>query len=257
MPNIDVLADEIYNAEKTGIAIQPITGRYPEVSSSEAYAIQLKYVERRLGEGSVVKGKKIGLTSKAMQEMLGVDQPDYGHIFDDMIYSESEKIDTGQFIQPRIEFEIAFVLKEDIDAETLSPDNVANYIDYVLPAAELIDSRISDWKIKFEDTVSDNGSSAGAVLGRKQLRLADIDLPSERMEIFKNSRKIDEGYGAAVLGNPLEAVIWLAKSLHKYDITLKQGEVVLAGSLTKAMDVSAGDVFEAHFENLGSVKVEF
>lgn len=257
MPDINVLADEIYRAEKTGSAIQPITNMYPDISASEAYGIQLKYVRRRINDGATVRGKKIGLTSRAMQDMLGVDQPDYGHIFDDMIYSEGEKIDTGQFIQPRIEFEIAFVLKEDIDAENITSDNVAYCIDYVIPAAELIDSRISDWKIKFEDTVSDNGSSAGAVLGEKKLNLSDIDLPSERMEIFKNGMKIDEGYGNAVLGNPLEAVVWLAKSLHAYNITLKQGEVVLAGSLTKAIDVAAGDVFEAHFENLGSVKVEF
>lgn len=105
--------------------------------------------------------------------------------------------------------------------------------------------------------MSDNGSSAGAVLGNKQLKLSEIDLPAERMEIFKNGIKIDEGYGNAVLGNPLEAVVWLAKALHGYNIKLKKGEVLLAGSLTKAMDVAAGDIFEAHFKNLGSVKVEF
>ena len=257
MPDTELLANEIYNAEKTGAPIQPITNMYPDISAGEAYEIQLEYVKKRIAKGATVKGKKIGLTSQAMQDMLGVDQPDYGHIFDDMIYSEGEKIDTSQFIKPRIEFEIAFVLKDDIDADNITSDNVADYIDYALPAAELIDSRICDWKIKFEDTVSDNGSSAGAVLGEKQLKVSDIDLPSERMEIFKNGIKIDEGYGNAVLGNPLEAVVWLAKSLHEYDITLKKGEVVLAGSLTKAMDVAAGDVFEAHFENLGSVKVEF
>ncbi|WP_462421974.1 2-keto-4-pentenoate hydratase [Salinicoccus sp. Marseille-QA3877] len=257
MPDTELLANEIYNAEKTVAPIQPITNMYPDISAGEAYEIQLEYVKKRIEQGAEVKGKKIGLTSQAMQDMLGVDQPDYGHIFDDMIYNEGEKIDTEKFIKPRIEFEIAFVLKEDIDADNINSDNVADYIDYALPAAELIDSRICDWKIKFEDTVSDNGSSAGAVLGAKRLKLADIDLPAERMEIFKNGIKIDEGYGNAVLGDPLEAVVWLAKSLHAYDITLKKGEVVLAGSLTKAMDVAAGDIFEAHFENLGSVKVEF
>lgn len=151
-----------------------------------------------------------------MQDMLGVDQPDYGHIFEDMVYKEDEKIDVEKFIKPRIEFEIGFVLKEDIDAEKLTSDNVADYFDYALPAAELIDSRIVDWKIKFEDTVSNNGSSAGAVLG-----------------------------------NPLEAVVRLTKSLYGCNIKLKKGEVFLAGFLTKAMDV------EAHFENLGAVKVEF
>jgi len=257
MPDTELLANEIYNAEKTVTPIQPITNMYPDVSQDEAYEIQLEYVKKRLENGAIIKGKKIGLTSQAMQDMLGVDQPDYGHIFDDMMYDEGEKIDIEQFIKPRIEFEIAFVLKEDVDAENLTADNVADYIDYALPAAELIDSRICDWKIKFEDTVSDNGSSAGAVLGNKQLKLSEIDLPAERMEIFKNGIKIDEGYGNAVLGNPLEAVVWLAKALHGYNIKLKKGEVLLAGSLTKAMDVAAGDIFEAHFKNLGSVKVEF
>ena len=257
MPDTGLLANEIYNAEKTGTPIQPITKRYPDITKDEAYDIQLKYVARRIQDGAIVKGKKIGLTSQAMQDMLGVNQPDYGHIFEDMVYKEGEKIDVEKFIKPRIEFEIAFVLKKDIDVENLTSDNVADYIDYALPAAELIDSRVVDWKIKFEDTVSDNGSSAGAVLGEKLLKLADIDLLADRMEIFQNGIKIDEGYGNAVLGNPLEAVVWLAQGLYSYNIKLKKGEVLLAGSLTKAMDVEAGDVFEAHFENLGSVKVAF
>ncbi|SHM68096.1 2-keto-4-pentenoate hydratase, partial [Lacicoccus alkaliphilus] len=213
MPDIKQLADEIYDAEKTGVPIQPLTERHPALTAADAYAVQLKYAERRMAAGAVVKGKKIGLTSKAMQDMLGVDQPDYGHIFNDMMYDEGEQIDVSQFIQPRIEFEIAFVLKQDIDAGNITAENAADYIDYAVPAAEVIDSRIAGWQIKFEDTVSDNGSAAGAVLGGKQLKLADIDLPAERMEIFKNGMKIDEGYGEAVLGNPLAAVVWLARSL--------------------------------------------
>ncbi|MCC4723032.1 2-keto-4-pentenoate hydratase [Salinicoccus sp. RF5] len=251
------LGKEIYEAEKTGTPIAPFTERYPDITVDDAYQTQLEYVEKRQADGAVVKGKKIGLTSKAMQEMLGVDRPDYGHIFDDMIHEEGKPIDTGRYIKPRIEFEIAFVLKHDIDGATVERENIAEAVDYAVPAAEIIDSRIRDWKIKFEDTVADNGSSAGAVFGKEQVKLENIDLPSVKMEVFKNGEKLDEGYGSAVLGDPLEAVVWLARALHQYDITLKAGEVVLAGALTKAVDVESGDTFKATFDGLGEVEVEF
>lgn len=257
MPVTKQLGLEIYEAEKTLKAISPFTEQFPDITVDEAYAAQLEYVEKRLADGAVVRGKKIGLTSKAMQEMLGVDRPDYGHIFDDMIYREGEAIDTSRFIAPRIEFEIAFMLKADIDGATVSIENVADAIDYVVPAAELIDSRIKDWKIKFEDTVADNGSSAGAVFGKQQVKLKQVDLPSIKMETYKNGEKLDQGYGSAVLGNPLEAVVWLAKALHQYGIPLKAGEVVLAGALTKAVEVKSGDRFKAVFEHLGEVEVSF
>lgn len=251
------LGDYIYDAEKSLKPVEPFTECFPDITVDEAYGAQLEYVQKRIADGAVVKGKKIGLTSKAMQDMLGVDRPDYGHIFDDMIHDEGTAIDTGKYIAPRVEFEIAFVLKEDIDGGNATVESVAEAIDHVVPAAEIIDSRIKDWKIKFEDTVADNGSSAGAVFGANQVKLDQIDLPSVKMEVFKNDEKLDEGYGSAVLGNPLEAVVWLAKALHQYDITLKKGEKVLAGALTKAVDVKSGDHFKATFENLGEVEVLF
>ncbi|WP_426427595.1 2-keto-4-pentenoate hydratase [Staphylococcus equorum] len=249
--------DYIYDAEKSLEAVEPFTECFPDITVDEAYEAQLKYVQRRIADGATVKGKKIGLTSKAMQNMLGVNRPDYGHIFDDMIHSESTAIDVEKYIAPRVEFEIAFVLKEDIDGENVTVENVKEAIDYVLPAAEIIDSRIKDWKIKFEDTVADNGSSAGAVFGKKHVKLSEIDLPSVKMEVFKNDKKLDEGYGSAVLGNPLEAVVWLAKALHQYDIKLKAGESILAGALTKAVDVKKEDRFKATFGSLGEVEISF
>ncbi|WP_342387851.1 2-keto-4-pentenoate hydratase [Salinicoccus bachuensis] len=257
MATVKALGEEIYEAEKNIEPIAPFTERYPEMTVDEAYGTQLEYVERRLADGAVVKGKKIGLTSKAMQEMLGVDRPDYGHIFDDMIHSEDAPVDVGRYIKPRVEFEIAFVLKEDIDGGNVNEESVAESIDYAVAAAEIIDSRIRDWKIKFEDTVSDNGSSAGAIIGSRKVDLGDIDLPSVKMEVFKNGEKIDEGQGAAVLGNPLKAVVWLAEALHQYGISLKAGEVILAGALTRAVDVEAGDEFKATFEGLGEVSASF
>lgn len=257
MPSTRKLGHEIYEAEKTLQAIAPFTEEYPAITVDQAYAAQLQYVEKRITDGAVVKGKKIGLTSKAMQEMLGVDRPDYGHIFDDMIHDEDEAIPTAKYIAPRVEFEIAFVLKADIDGKNVTVENVKEAIDYVVPAAEIIDSRIKHWKIKFEDTVADNGSSAGAVFGSRQVKLDQIDLPSVKMEVFKNDEKLDEGYGSAVLGDPLEAVVWLAKALDQYGIPLKAGESVLAGALTKAVDVESGDHFKATFDGLGEVEVTF
>ncbi|WP_017549784.1 2-keto-4-pentenoate hydratase [Salinicoccus carnicancri] len=257
MPVTRELGREIYEAERDVTAIAPFTEEYPGITTDEAYGAQLQYVQKRIADGAVVKGKKIGLTSKAMQEMLGVDRPDYGNIFDDMIHEEGEPIDTGRYIAPRVEFEIAFVLKADIDGETVTVEKVREAIDYVVPAAEIIDSRIRDWKIKFEDTVADNGSSAGAVFGSGQVELEAVDLPTVKMEVYKNDEKLDEGYGSAVLGNPLEAVVWLSRALHQYGISLKKGEKILAGALTKAVDVRAGDSFKATFEGLGEVEVIF
>ncbi|CAM4269376.1 2-keto-4-pentenoate hydratase [Lacicoccus alkaliphilus] len=252
-----LLGEEIYEAEKGVKPIPPITGSHPDITVEEAYRAQLQYVEKRLADGTAIVGKKIGLTSRAMQEMLGVDRPDYGHILDDMVFSEDTAIDTGRFIAPKVEFEIAFVLKEDIDGAKVTLENVADTIDYALPAAEIIDSRIRDWRIKFEDTVADNGSSAGAVLGGGHVPLKNIDLPSVKMEVFKNGEKISEGEGAAVLGNPLKAVVWLAEALHEYGISLKAGEIILAGALTKAEAVRSGDTFKATFDHLGEVEVTF
>lgn len=243
----------IYNAEKEITPVETFTDQYPDMTEEEAYGVQLAYVDHRLEDGAEIVGKKIGLTSKAMQEMLGVDKPDYGHIFDDMVYDS--KINSKEFIWPRVEFEIGFKLKKDIDSNDISFETVTDAIDYALPVAEVIDSRIKDWKIKFEDTVSDNGSSAGMIIGDGQKPLSEIDLPDVKMEVFKNDEKLDEGYGSAVLGNPLEAVVWLAKSLSEYDITLKKGEVILAGALTKAVDIKKGDHFKATFENLGEVSL--
>ena len=257
MTDPKVLGAAIYDAEKNRQPIAPFTTTHPDITADEAYAAQLQYVSQRQAGGATVRGKKIGLTSQAMQNMLGVDRPDYGHIFDDMIFDEHTPIDTSNYIAPRVEFEIALVLNETIDGESATLESVSEAIDYVVPAAELIDSRIKDWKIKFEDTVSDNGSSAGAVIGRQQTRLENVDLPAVQMTVFKNGESTDTGYGSAVLGHPLEAVVWLARELAAYGISLSAGEVVLAGALTKAVPVESGDQFKAVFDGLGEVEASF
>lgn len=250
-------AMEIYQAEKNRKPINPLTDTDMTISVHDAYQIQLNYVEERERNGATIKGKKIGLTSKAMQEMLGVDRPDYGHILDDMIFSEGTPIDADRFIAPKVEFEIAFILKQSLKGPGITLEDVKQAIDFVVPAAEIIDSRIRDWKIKFEDTVADNGSSAGAVFGKGKKKLEDLELPNIEMVVYQNGDFLDNAKGSAVMGNPLEAVVWLANALGEYDITLNAGEKILAGALAKAVPVQNGDEFKAEFEGLGTVTIEF
>ncbi|MFC3041809.1 2-keto-4-pentenoate hydratase [Virgibacillus xinjiangensis] len=247
----------ILDAEKTRKPIEPFTFSSRGISVDEAYQIQLGYVRERTEKGAAIVGKKIGLTSKAMQEMLGVDQPDYGHLLDDMIYENASLISISPFIKPRVEFEIAFILKKDLKGPGVTAENVMDATDYVVPAIEIIDSRIRDWKIKFEDTVSDNGSSAGAIFGEGTCSLDAIDLPNVEMKVYKNDKFLDEATGAAVMGNPVAAVAWLANAVGEYDISLKAGEKILAGALSKAVDIEGGETFKAEFSGLGTVTATF
>ncbi len=166
--NIQEAAEMLLKAEREKTPIAPFTSTTEAISVTDAYAIQLYQVQQKLDQGALVKGLKIGLTSKAMQEMLNVHTPDYGFILDTMMYEENRPISTTQFILPRVEFEIAFVLKKDLKGPNVTVEDVVNATDYVVPAMEIIDSRIADWEIQFEDTVADNGSSAGAILGSQR-----------------------------------------------------------------------------------------
>lgn len=254
--DIKQASEALLKAEKTKETIDPFTSHHP-ITKDEAYQIQLRTIDYKVKQGAKIVGKKIGLTSKAMQEMLGVDIPDYGHLLDNMIYKEEEAVSISQFIQPRVEFEIGFVLKEKLQGPGVTDEDVIRATDYVVPAIEIIDSRIHDWKFKFEDTVADNGSSAGAILGEGRKALNEIDLPKVKMDVYKNNEQIDSAYGSAVLGNPIKAVAWLANEVGAYDITLNPGEIILAGALAKAVPIEAGDSFKADFENLGTVTASF
>lgn len=254
--NIIQASEALLEAEKTKKTIDAFTSHQP-ITKDEAYQIQLNTIDYKVKQGAKIVGKKIGLTSKAMQEMLGVDIPDYGHLLDHMIYKENEVIPISKFIQPRVEFEIGFVLKEKLKGPGVTEEDVIGATDYVIPAIEIIDSRIRDWKFKFEDTVADNGSSAGAILGKTTKPLSEIDLPEVKMDVYKNDELIDSAYGSAVLGNPVKAVAWLANEVGAYDISLEPGEIILAGALTKALPIEPGDQFKAEFENLGIVTASF
>lgn len=255
--DIQKAVNSLIQAEKTKVPIEPFTSTMEDISVDVAYQIQLGYVRSRQENGAKIVGKKIGLTSKAMQEMLKVNQPDYGHIMDDMIFENNSTVSLNQFIAPRIEFEIAFVLKKDLKGPGVTVEEVVAATDYVLPAFEIIDSRIRDWEINFEDTVADNGSSAGAIFGETQKSLENIDLQKVKMDVYQNGQLIDQATGEAVMGNPINAVAWLANAIGSYDITLKKGERILAGALSKAIPVDVGDEFTVHFTELGEISVKF
>jgi 2-keto-4-pentenoate hydratase len=251
------LAEMLLAAEQSQKPIPPLTESDPGISEEEAYRIQLLVMEMKKSQGQVVVGKKIGLTSLAMQNMLGVKEPDYGHILDGMVVMEAEKILTTDLIKPRIEGEIAFVLKEDLQGPGVTLTEVIRCSEGVIPSLEIIDSRIVDWKIKLPDTVADNASSARIVLGGTITPVKKLDLRTVGMVLEKNGEVVATAAGAAVLGHPAQAVAWLANKLAAYDIALRKGEVILSGSLTAAMPVGAGDFARADFGPLGDVKIKF
>lgn len=257
MVSIRQLASELIEAEHSKIPVVPLTQRFPDITLSDAYYIQLQYVEQKIEGGARVVGKKIGATSKAIQSMFGVEQPDYGHLFDTMMYMDGDKVPLQKLVQPKVECEIAFVLKKDLIGPNITPLDVIEATDYIVPAIEIIDSRIEDWNIKFEDTVSDNGSSALVVMGSKPTKLAGLDLTSLGMNVLKNGEYVDSATGAAVLGNPIYAIAWLANALSSYNVSLLAGEIVLSGAFTAALDIQDGDTFTAEFAHLGTVTASF
>jgi 2-keto-4-pentenoate hydratase len=254
---IEKWAAHLAEAEKLCLGVSPLTELHPELTLDEAYQVQLHTIENRVAEGQKIIGKKIGLTSLAMQQMLGVDQPDYGHLLDGMIIENGGKISANQVLQPKIEAEIAFVLKKDLNGPKVTVLDVLAATDYVVPALEIVDSRIQDWKIKLEDTVADNASSGLFVLGDKKLPIDGLDLAQMGMVLYKNGKMINTGVGAAALGHPAICVAWLANKLSDYGISLKAGEVILSGALSAASVGEPGDHYQARFAHLGEVNVHF
>jgi len=250
-------AAELYEAESSGISISPITSSLPNLSTEAAYSIQLENINRKQQEGHKVVGKKIGLTSKAMQQLLGVSEPDYGHLLDSMKVSNGEKLSFDQVMQPKVEGEIAFILKHELRGPNVSAMDVILATDYIVPAIEIVDSRIKDWKITLQDTIADNASSGYFVLGNQTAKMEDIDLEMVGMVLLKNSEVINTGVGAAALGNPIHCVAWLANRLADFDLSLKAGEVILSGALSAAVEAKEGDTFTAKFAHLGEVSVRF
>jgi 2-keto-4-pentenoate hydratase len=247
----------LYGAGESRAAVTPLTDIDPSFSAADAYAVQMRNVKRWIDSGRAVSGKKIGLTSKEMQAQLGVSEPDYGHLFADMDRSRDGKIPAGELLQPKIEAEIAFILKDDLSGGNVTADDVLSAAEHVACAFEIVDSRIRDWKLRLPDTVADNASSGCYVLGGKRLQPRSLDLSAVTMRLFKNGRLEGEATGAEVLGNPAYSVAWLSNKLWEYGVVLKKGEVILSGALSAAPQASLGDSFEACFSELGSVFAEF
>lgn len=254
---IQHLAKKLLESEYSKLPIAPITELYPSVTIEDAYTIQLINIEEKLKQGQKITGKKIGLTSLAMQNLLGVDEPDYGHLTDTMVIENGSEIDSSQFIQAKIEAELAFILKKDLSGPNCTIKDVLEATDYIVPALEIVDSRVKDWKIKIEDTVADNASSSKYILGNTAKKVFELDLVHVAMGLYKNGEMINTGVGAAALGNPALCVAWLANKLHDFGISLKAGEVILSGALSAAIDVRPGDEISARFAHLGMVSCSF
>jgi 2-keto-4-pentenoate hydratase len=250
-------AGALLDAYATRTPVRPLTELYPGLDVDDAYEIQLAQVTRWTADGARIKGHKVGLTSDAMRRQLGVDQPDFGHLTDTVFHADSEPIDTGAFLQPKIEPEIAFVLGRRLAGPGLNAAEAAAAVEFVLPALEIIDSRIAGWRITLADTIADNASSGGVVLGTRPTRLDGLDLAATGCLLHRNGELVDTGAGAAVLGSPLNALVWLANTLGRRGVALEPGHVVLSGSITAAVPVAAGDVFTASLAGLGSATASF
>ncbi|MFI9410278.1 2-keto-4-pentenoate hydratase [Nocardia gamkensis] len=251
------LADELERAERERVAIDPLIARHPDIDVVDAYEIQLINVRRRLDAGARVVGHKVGLSSKAMQQMMGVDEPDYGHLLAEMEVYEDVPVEAGRYLFPRVEVEVGFVLGADLPgAECTEADVLAATVAFA-PAIELIDSRIKDWNIGLADTISDNASSAGFVLGAERVAPEDIDIKAIDAVLTRNGEVVAEGRSDAVLGDPVIAVAWLARKVASFGVRLKAGDIVLPGSCTRAIDARPGEEFHAEFAGLGSVRLQF
>ena len=256
-PLIEQLGTELYQALVDAKTVKPLTDRYPDITIEDAYKIQQQLMKLRLQAGERVIGKKIGVTSKAVMNMLGVYQPDFGYLTDGMVYNEGQAIPMSRLIQPKAEGEIAFVLKKTLKGPGISSADVLAATEGVMACFEIVDSRIQDWKIKIQDTVADNASCGVFVLGDRLVDPRDVDLQTCGMVLEKNGDIVATGAGAAALGAPANAVAWLANTLGRLGIALEAGEVVMSGSLAIMVPVAAGDNLRVTIGGIGSCSVRF
>lgn len=253
----DGLAHELYRALREERAVPPLMSRFPDLTIDDAYAISLGALEKRKADGERVVGKKIGVTSKAVQDMLGVHQPDFGFLTDRMHVQGDIDVKANGLIQPRAEAEIGFILKDSLKGPGVTATQVIAATEAIIPCFEIVDSRIENWKIGIVDTIADNASCGVYVLGDARADPRDHDLPNLHVTVTKNGQPLSEGYGHAVQGSPAEAVAWLANTLGAYGVTLEAGDVILSGSLVPLEPAKAGDIFEMQLHGVGACTARF
>ena len=255
---IKQLGDELHSALVNQTTVKPLTERYADITIADSYEISKVITDNRVAAGEKVIGKKIGLTSKAVQNMLGVMQPDFGFLTDGMAYSQGQEMPISEkLIQPKAEGEIAFILKKDLLGPGLTAADVIAATECVMPCFEVVDSRVEDWRIKIQDTVADNASCGLFVLGDQAVSPQQVDLRTVGMVVEKNGSIISTGAGAAALGSPVNCVMWLANTLGEFGIPLKAGEVILSGSLVPLEPVQAGDFMSVSVGGIGTASVRF
>ncbi len=254
---ITLLGDELYAALVAGKTVSPLTSRGFDITIEDAYHIQQQMLSRRLEKGERVIGKKIGVTSKPVMNLLGVHQPDFGYLLDGMVYNEGESIEMSSLIQPKAEGEIAFLLKKDLQGPGVTAADVLAATEGVMACFEIVDSRITDWKIKIQDTVADNASCGVFVLGDQLVDIRDVDLGLCGMVLEKNGEIVVTGAGAATMGHPVNAMVWLANTLGKLGIALKAGDIVLSGAMGAMVPVVKGDNLRMTIGGIGGCSVRF
>ena len=254
---IQALGDELFAALVECCPVEPLTSRHPGLTLADAYAVQQALNAHRLAAGERPIGHKIGVTSEAVMNLLGVDQPDFGTLFDALLYRDGGVVAAATLIQPKAEAEIAFRLKHDLRGPGVTAGDVLVATDRVFACFEIVDSRIRDWKIRIQDTVADNASCGVFVLNEHGVDPREVDLLACPMSMEKNGVVVATGTGAATMGSPLEAVAWLANALGRLDVTLRAGEIVLSGALGAMVPVAAGDRLHASIAGIGTCSVSF
>jgi 2-keto-4-pentenoate hydratase len=255
-------AELLWAAERDLAPIGPLTETFPGIDVVDAYEIQLANIRRRLAAGARVRGHKVGLSSPVMQQMMGVDEPDYGHLLESMVLDQDVPIPAARYCYPRIEVEIGYVLGSALPGAGCTEADVLAATEYIVPSLELIDSRIANWQIKLPDTIADNASSAGVILGAARRTPAElaadgVDLANIDAVLYCGDTEVARGNTSAVLGNPTWCVAWLARKVADFGVKLEAGHLIIPGSCTRAIDATPGTRFRAEFAGLGTVTADF